>query len=215
LLDSSDTDGWARDEWLRDVYLRSGEIGYIELPVLMKSGLTAVAIHEPQEASWGYPRDLLTRLDPASHRRLVQELRSPVGGTILACFPSDRRWVAALQAYRRDSQNPFKSGDIAFVRLFAPTIGRGIATAIARERAISASKASGDPERESGVIVIGGNGQPSLVTPVGEMWIGRIEEAGRERASSIPTAVWAAIAQLKASKQSSETAICQRLYSMD
>lgn len=207
LLDSSETDGWARAEWLRDVYLRSGEIGYIELPVLMKSGLTAVAIHETQEASWGYPRELLSRLDPASHRRLFHELRSPVGGTILACFPSDRRWVAALQAYRRDSKNPFKSGDIAFVRLIAPTIGKGIAASIARERAMAVSMASGEPERTSGVMVIAGNGKPSLVTPAGEKWIERIEESGKERESPIPTAVWAAIAQLKGNNQSSAAVI--------
>ncbi len=207
LLASSDTDGWARAEWLRDVYLRSGEIGYIELPVLMKSGLTAVAIHETQEASWGYPQELLAKLDPARHRYLFHELRSPVGGTILATFPADRRWVAALQAYRRDPSAPFKSGDIAFVRLVAPTIGKGIAAAIAREKAMTASKVNEDPERTSGVIVIAGNGRPSLVTPAGEMWIERIEEAGKEPDSPIPTAVWAAIAKMRGNNESSASVI--------
>src|SRR5215218_9440046 len=75
LLAASDTDGWARVEWLRDVYLRADELGYIELPVLMQSGLTAVAMHETQETCWGYRPEVLEQVAPVNHRRLFHELR--------------------------------------------------------------------------------------------------------------------------------------------
>jgi DNA-binding CsgD family transcriptional regulator len=194
LLAASDTDGWARVEWLRDVYLRADELGYIELPVLMQSGLTAVAMHETQETCWGFRPDVLAAIDPANHRRLFHELRSPVGGTLLACFPADRRWVAAMQAYRRDPKSPFRMSDVSFVQTMAPTIGRAIAAALAREQ----SRASGPGEDEaSGILIVGPDGRPQFATPAGEEWCRRITEPGLSEHGPIPTAVWAAIARLR------------------
>src|SRR5215211_7641394 len=165
LLAASDTDGWARAEWLRDVYLRADELGYIELPVLMQSRLTAVAFHETQETCWGYRQDMLARLDPANHRRLFHEQRSPVGGSLLACFPADGKWVAALQTYRRDPKAPFKSSDVSFVQSMAPAIGKAIAAALAREQATNSVPPEDEP---AGILIVGADGAPAFATPAGE-----------------------------------------------
>jgi DNA-binding CsgD family transcriptional regulator len=194
LLAASDTDGWARVEWLRDVYLRADELGYIELPVLMQSGLTAVAMHETQETCWGYPPAMLAKLDPANHRRLFHESRSPIGGTLLACFPADGRWFGALQAYRRDPKSSFKVGDVSFVQMMAPTIGKGIAAALARDQAKAIPP---DEDEPSGILIVGPDGKPTFATPAGEAWSQRIVEAGIGEHGPVPTAVWAAIARLR------------------
>lgn len=194
LLAASDTDGWARAEWLREVYLRADELAYIELPVLMRSGLTAVAMHDTQETCWGYRPEILATIDPANHRRLFHELRSPVGGTLLACFPAEGRWVAALQAYRRDPKSPFRVSDVSFVQAMAPTIGKAVAAALAREHA----RVNAPTEDEaSGILIVGCDGRPIFSTPAGEAWCRRIVEPGLEEHGPIPTAVWAAIARLR------------------
>lgn len=194
LLAASNSDGWARAEWLHDVYLRADELGYIELPVLMHSGLTAVAMHETQETCWGYRPEVLERVDPANHRRLFHELRSPVGGTLLACFPADGKWVAALQAYRRDPKMPFKPGDVAFVQVVAPAIGRAIAAALGREQARLERPLEDEP---AGIVIVGPDGAPRFATPAGEEWCRRIVEPGVGDHGPLPTAVWAAIARLR------------------
>lgn len=194
LLAASYSDGWARAEWLHDVYLRADELGYIELPVLMHSGLTAVAMHETQETCWGYRPEVLERVDPANHRRLFHELRSPVGGTLLACFPADGKWVAALQAYRRDPKMPFKPGDVAFVQVVAPAIGRAIAAALGREQARLERPLEDEP---AGIVIVGPDGAPRFATPAGEEWCRRIVEPGVGDHGPLPTAVWAAIARLR------------------
>ncbi|MEQ1843448.1 MAG: hypothetical protein ABL994_23825, partial [Verrucomicrobiales bacterium] len=117
--------------------------------------------------------------DPENHRRLFHALRSPLGGALLGCFPAARRWVAALQAYRREPRSPYRSSDVCFVRMVAPTIGKGVAAAIAREKALAVGSVGDDSDRATGVILVGGNGKPALVTPAGEMWCERITETGR------------------------------------
>lgn len=194
LLCASDSDAWARAEWLRDVYLRAGELGYVELPVLMRSGLIAVAFHEHLETCWGYPSEVLERVDAARHRELFHEQRSPVGGSLLACFPVDGRWVAALQAYRREPERPFRAGDVAFLRLLAPAIGKAIGAALAREEA---SAPADDAERPSGILIVDRDGALRFATPEGEAWCRRIIEARQTEQGPIPTAVWASIAKLK------------------
>lgn len=195
LLAASDSDAWARAEWLREVYLQAGELGYIELPALMQSGLTAVAFHERQETCWGYTPEVLAEIDPDNHRRLFHELRSPVGGTLLACFPVEGKWVAVMQAYRRDADAPFRQSDVAFVRMMAPTIGRAIAAALSREQA---QRAPSDDEAASGVLIFGPTGTLQFSTPAGEQWCRRIDEPEADGLGPIPTAVWASVAKLRA-----------------
>ena len=183
LLAASDTDGWARVEWLRDVYLRADELGYIELPVLMQSGLTAVAFHETQETCWGYRPDMLARLDPANHRRLFHEQRSPAGGSLLACFPADGKWVAALQTYRRDPKAPFKSSDVSFVQAMAPAIGKAIAAALSREQAKSIVSPEDEP---AGISDRGGGWRSGVRDPCRRGVVPADRRAGNGRPRSDP-----------------------------
>ncbi len=110
LLAASASDGWARLEWLREVYLAAEPLTYLELPTLMRANLPAVAFHDRQETCWGYPPAALGGISARDHHRLFHELRSPVGGTLLAGFPGNGVWVAALQSYRRDPDRPFRAG---------------------------------------------------------------------------------------------------------
>lgn len=194
LLAASDSDAWARAEWLREVYLQSGDFSHIELPMLMQAGLTAVASHETRETCWGYTPRLLERLSPAEHRRLFHELRSPVGGTILACFPSDGRWVGAMQAYRRDPNRPFRAGDVGFVRSVAPIIGGALAAALRVEHASIAASVEPEP---SGIVVVGPGGDVRFATPAGESWSREIGDVGDRSGGLLPTAAWAAVARLR------------------
>lgn len=133
LFGASESDGWARIEWLRDVYLRANDLPYLELPALMSAGIAAVAFHERQEACWGYGKHAVEQVSERDHYRLFHELRSPVGGALLACFPAHGRWLAALQAYRREGHHPFRPTDVEFVRSVAGLVGRALAAALSRE----------------------------------------------------------------------------------
>jgi DNA-binding CsgD family transcriptional regulator len=194
LLAASDTDSWARAEWLRDVYLRSGDFSHIELPSLMRAGLTAVVSHESPAMSWGYVPEMLARLPEAEYRRRFHELRSPIGGTILASFPADGRWVAALQAYRRDPARPFRASDVAFVRQLAPTIGQALAASLRAEHARSVPVTDQEP---AGIVVIDREGDIQFATPAGGRWCQRIGDDAGGRDDLLPTAAWAAVARLR------------------
>jgi DNA-binding CsgD family transcriptional regulator len=160
----------------------------------MRHGLTVVAHHEQQDACWGYPPELLAGLTPREHRDAFHEIRSPVGGTILASFAAGGRWVAALQLYRREPGREFARTDVAFLRLLAPTIGRALAAALARERAL-ATTAGPDA---SGILVLDPDRRVQLLTPAAETWGRLLRDAGGTGESSLPTAVWSAIAGLQA-----------------
>lgn len=193
LLAASDDDSWARDEWLREVYLASEPLTYIELPNLMRLGLSASAVHERQADSWGFPRPVLDQLTEHEHYMAFHELRSPVGGTLFGCFHATGRWVAAAQLYRRDKARPFLRTDVAFLGLVAPTIGRALAAAFLRERAVAEA-----PDREaatSGVLILEPDGTIDFSTPSGEEWLRRLLE--RDDNGALPTALWAAVARAR------------------
>ncbi|CAN5857347.1 hypothetical protein BH24CHL4_BH24CHL4_00060 [soil metagenome] len=116
LLAASDNDGWARKEWLRDVYLSGDALPYIELPNILRAGLRGVAYQDRQEHSWGYPREWLSGVSADAHWRYFHESRSPAGGVLLAGFAHGNRWIAALQAYRRDANAPIRRGDVDFLK---------------------------------------------------------------------------------------------------
>ena len=191
LLAASDDDVWARDEWLRDIYLAADPLTYIELPNLMRLGLNAVAAHERQSESWGYPQPVLALLTEREHYLAFHELRSPVGGTLFGCFQADGRWLAAAQLYRRDRARPYLRTDVAFLRLIAPIIGRALASAFARERAMLDA-----PERgaaTSGIVILDAHGNVDFSTPTGDDWLRLLLERDGNRA--LPTALWAAVAR--------------------
>jgi len=219
LLAASQEDGWARLEWLQEVYLAAGPLGYIELPNLMRAGLPAVAFQDRQELCWGLPPDLLAAVTPRAHHDRFHEIRSPVGGTLLAGFAAGGRWMAALQAYRRDPDRPFRAGEVAFVRGISQAAGLALAASLARERALlvdgdreSSSRAVGQhddgssptPPTASGILLLEPGGRVRFATPAGETWRGLLADADRSGrtqgngADELPTAVWSAVAALRA-----------------
>lgn len=192
VIAASDNDGWARAEWLHEVYLRSGDLFYVEIHEMMRLGLTAVAMHERQEYCWGFPRDVLERLNPRAHREAFHELRSPVGGTLFGCFASRRRWVAALQFYRRDPGSPFRRTDVAFLRLMSLAIGEALMRAIRLTLEREQANRSEAPA-PSGVIIIDHNGHPTFETPAGEAWRQALSDSG----DHLPGAMLAAAASAR------------------
>jgi DNA-binding CsgD family transcriptional regulator len=195
LLAASDDDGWARTEWLREVYLAAGPLAHIELPNLMRARLRAVAFQDRQDRCWGFPREMLTTLDERAHYRHFHDLRSPVGGTMLATFAADDQPVAALQWYRREPNQPFRAGEIAFVNQLAQAIGNAIAASLARERAMR----QGDVPEASGILMLTPGGEVGFGTPAGERWRDLLGQIDRGTGDRLPTAVRAAVAALRAS----------------
>ncbi len=187
LLAASENDADARLEWLREVYLAI-PTSYAELPELARSGLRGVAFQERQEECWGYPTRQLSLIDPKDHYRHYHEFRSPVGGTLLAIFRDRQRPVAAMQAYRRDPNRQFRASDVQFVQQMSTTIGQALATAIARDAAISVSEAT--TAAASGILLVEASGAIRFSTPATERWL----EALGPRDGLLPVPVWSAMA---------------------
>lgn len=200
LFGASESDGWARIEWLRDVYLRANDLPYLELPALMSAGITAVAFHDRQDACWGYGKHVMAEVSEGDHYRLFHKLRSPIGGTLLACFSAHGRWLAALQAYRRESAHPFRPTDVEFVRSVAGLIGRALAASLSRERAELGTGFENEPP---GVLIVDPAGVISISTAAGERWSTRLRDEDRLAHAPMPTAVWAAIAKVRATNAAS------------
>lgn len=190
LLAASENDGGARLEWLREVYLAM-PTPYVELPLLARAGTRAVAFQERQEQCWGYRPDHLARVAPDDHYRWFHEYRSPVGGTLLAIFRDGERPVAALQAYRRDPQRPFRASDVAFLQSLSTLVGESLASAIARETALATYPAGDAPA--SGILLVEAAGAVRFATPAAERWL----DALGEREGGLPTPVWASLAALR------------------
>lgn len=195
VISASEEDAWARLEWLSDVYLAAEPLGYIELPFLMRSGLSAVAFQDRQDQCWGYPPSFLSDVSPRDHTRLFHEQGTPVGGSILASFSAEGRWVASLQAYRRDDRSPFRATDVAFVQAMARQIGTGLDAALARDRLRNVGEAA-LPDA-SGVLLVDRDGTIRFATPAGESWVDVLRVTDHERQTGLPSACWAAIADLR------------------
>lgn len=202
VLAASDDDAWARKEWLREVYLAAGPLAHIELPNLMRANLRAVAFQDRQALCWGFPAPMLATLDEREHHRQFHDLRSPVGGTVLATFAAGDQSVAALQWYRRETGYPFRSGEIAFVNLLAPAIGKAFAASLARERAMR----TGELPDASGIFMLTPTGDIGFGTPAGERWRDLLGQVDRGVADVLPTAVRSAVAALRA-QQGDEIAV--------
>ena len=124
LLGASENDADARLEWLREVYLAI-PTQYAELPELARAGLRGVAFQERQDQCWGYPSSHLSHIQPNDHYRHYHEYRSPVGGSLLAIFRDQQRPVAAMQAYRRESNRQFRASEVAFLQQMSPRYWKG------------------------------------------------------------------------------------------
>ncbi|MGD9891986.1 MAG: LuxR C-terminal-related transcriptional regulator [Dehalococcoidia bacterium] len=205
VLAATDSDGWGRLEWFRDIYLALEPLVYLEMPSLMQAGLHAVAFHDRQDTCWGYPREMLGAVAPDDHYRLFHELRSPVGGTLHACFPAGGRWTAALQIYRREAAHAFRPGEVAFLRLIAPTIGAAMHAALARERATTETPI--DTPEATGILMLNRDTSIRFSTPAGESWCRIVQDAERHGHGPLPSAVWSAVAGLRVGGNSRPTSV--------
>jgi DNA-binding CsgD family transcriptional regulator len=190
LLGASENDADARLEWLREVYLAI-PTQYAELPELARAGLRGVAFQERQEQCWGYSPKLLAGMDPQEHYRHYHEYRSPVGGSLLAVFRDQDRPVAAMQAYRRESNRQFRATDVSFLQQMSPVIGSALAAASAREQATLAPTV--ESSSASGILLVGDHGDVRFATPAGEQWL----DALGTRDGGLPPSVWATMAALR------------------
>lgn len=195
VLASSENDFDPRHEWLREVYLQSGKLSYIELPNVMRAGLTAAVMDDRQELCFGFPAELLAHVAPRDHHSLFHELRSPVGGTLFGCFPARGQWVAASQMYRRDGHSPFRAGEVAFLRLMAPVIGEALAASLGREAALRTAHIS--PEA-SGVVILNPAGEITFSTPASETWLKLLSQSGESAHARVSSAIWSARAAVLA-----------------
>jgi DNA-binding CsgD family transcriptional regulator len=196
VLAASDNDLDPRNEWLREVYLQSGRLSYIELPEMMRAGLSSAAIQEQQEGSFGFSRELLRGVSTREHYDLYHELRSPVGGTLFGCFPARRQWVGAVQMYRRDGMQPFRSSDVSFMKMVAPTIGEAVAASLGREHALMTSDLTPDA---SGIVLLAPDGGVTFTSPASEQWLRLLRDAGESSHAPMASAIWSARAALLSS----------------
>lgn len=192
LLDASANDLDPRNEWLSDVYLRSGDFSYIELPSQMRAGVTALALQDRQEASFGLTRDMLASITPGAHYERFHELRSPTGGTLFGTFHANGLWVAALQAYRRDDCPAFRKTDVDFLRSVGPLIGDAMAASLGHERALHQYH---DAPGASGLLLISRANQVAPLTSASIQWLDLLSDPD---GAPLASAVLAARAHLQA-----------------
>lgn len=193
LLAASDNDAQARLDWLREVYLTM-PIPYGELTQLARSGARSVALQERQDQCWGVDRAHLAHLDASAHYRAYHDYQSPLGGAILSVFRVDGTPVAAMQAYRRDANRPFRGSEVAFMQQMNSLIGQvlGVGMANSLRQIIARDERQPCPllDQGSGMLLIERSGEIRYASPLGQRWLQDLAEAG----SGMPTAVWSALA---------------------
>jgi len=160
----------------------------------MRARLPAVAFQARQAHCWGYSSAILSTLDDTHHTQQFHEQRSPVGGSLLASFNGDGRWIASLQAYRRDHGTPFRSTDVAFVHALTRTIGDALATAMTRQRLLQQS--AGPVDVSTGIVHVSAQGKLMYASPEGEALLDFLRTTDN-RPQTLPTACWAAIASVR------------------
>jgi DNA-binding CsgD family transcriptional regulator len=190
-------------EYLQYVYLRE-PWPEITPPRQLRAGIGALVLHQDPARSWGLPRPVVERLSspsPRDYRDYFAAADPPVpGGILRAGVAAGGRWVGALEMVRRDGARPFSRGDVAFMRLVAPLVGRALRAALDRERA---TMEPGDGDDASGVLLLGPGGRVRFHTPAAERWVRALRAAEGGGASHLPTAVWSALAGLRAGVEAS------------
>ncbi len=186
--------------YLRNLYLNEPRAEFTH-PGLMRAGLTAVVLHDRLETSWGLPKHLTSQLVEPELYRVYHESTGPKGGILRAFFPAGGQWMAALDLARFDPTDPFRPTDVAFLRLVAPLVGRILRLAFERERALSRVNLA-DSEA-CGVLVLGPSGYIQSATPPAESWLDALQASDVPLEHHLPTAIWSAIAGLRASGQRS------------
>jgi DNA-binding CsgD family transcriptional regulator len=190
--------------WLQQVYLAREPLAETSFPGLMQANLTAVAIHDFPRTCLGVPVPTLDLLTPKDWHHRYHDIQTPSGGILRACIAARGRWIAAIEMTRMESQRSFRPAEVGFVHLLAPAIGRILQAAYERERAIKSVNLGTDA---SGILVLGANLQEQFCNPAGEKWLRQIGNLDTRKEGKFPTAVLAAIAGLKADRDSSSRAL--------
>ncbi len=181
--------------WLQEAYLIKEPFHDLTFPGMMQANLSVIGIHDFPHTSLGIPRFWLELLPSKDWWHLYHEIHAEASGILRACFIANGRWIAALQLVRDEPRRPFRTGDISFIRLLTPLIGRVLHQSYERERAIQTTTVGPDV---SGILVIGANKQIQVCTPAAEAWIEHLGGSGLPFSGNLPTAIWAAIARLRA-----------------
>jgi DNA-binding CsgD family transcriptional regulator len=200
VLAASENDGWARHSWFQDAYLASDPLTYVEPPNLMRWRLVSVAVQERQEQCWGFPKEMLAQLSSQEHYNGFYENQCPIGGTLIGTFSAAGQWIATLQLYRREPNAPLRRTDVDFLKLLSPTIGQLLSRALGFERALIGGDTAGPDS--SGILIVGHTGEIRFMTPAGESWLRLLREADVSHSRSLPTAIWSALAGMKAAEPS-------------
>lgn len=182
--------------YYRNVYL-SDPVPELLPPALMRAGLPVVVVHRRLERSLGLPKALLGAISEVEEYRAFYTVQPQPGGSLRAAFAADGQWIAQLELIRRDCDRPFRAGDVEFVRLMAPAVGRALRAAFDRERAAT-SRAEEADFRVSGVIVLAPGGHEQLRTPAANTWLDLLRRSEAGSARHLPGAVYGAVAGLRA-----------------
>lgn len=183
--------------YLHSVYL-TDPAWALTLPGMMRAGSSAHAISERLETSWGIPPTVSVTLPAGIHTERYRAIPGPEGGVLRAAFPADGQWVAALELLRFDPARPFQRGDVAFMRLVAPTIGRALRAALDRERALVQVDPSEETPATYGVLVLTPHGRVQFSTPAAERWVRTLREAEHGGERSLPLVVMSVVAGVRA-----------------
>ena len=185
--------------YLHSVYL-TDPAWELTPPGMMHTGSSAHAIGEQLETSWGIPSTVATRVSASAHTEAYRSIPGPAGGVLRAAFPAGGQWIASMEMLRFDPTHPFRRGDVAFVRLVAPIIGRALRAALDRERAETQFAIPDESLAVSGVIVLGSNGRVQFHTPAAEHWIRVLRELEHGGDRSLPLVILSVVAGARAGR---------------
>jgi DNA-binding CsgD family transcriptional regulator len=185
--------------WLKNIYLVREPTPEITFPSLMGSNTRQLVIHDRVETSYGLPPQLLARLTPQQYYSAYHDIGTPAGGILSSAFAVGTEWVAACALLRWDPSQPFRPGDVEFLRLVGPVIGRALRSAFDYERAICSSHLAG-PDY-TGVFLLSPDGRVQFSTPAAEMWSDLLRRMELAKEGVLPTAVLAAVARLNAGRE--------------
>jgi DNA-binding CsgD family transcriptional regulator len=163
----------------------------------MRAQLSVVVLHQQLERSLGLPPSLLWAVSEMEECRAFYTVHAQTGGSLRAAFAVDGQWIAQLELDRRGYARPFGAGDVEFVRLMAPTIGRTLRAAFDRERTAAIGIGDVGPDM-SGVLVLAANGREQFRTPAADSWIDLLQQMEVGGGGYLPGAVSAAVAALRA-----------------
>lgn len=185
--------------WLRRTYLVNEPTLELSFVGLMRLGTSAAVIGERMETSWGIPEDRFYPLSPSSYRRLYRDIGAPARGILRGFFSVGGYWVAALDAIRSETYGAFSPGDLYFLRFLAPLVGRSLQSAFHREGAKPETDTVTDGT--AGVLVLDQHDRVAFYTPAALRLIEGLRETWQPEAPGkmqLPTAVWSALARLRA-----------------